>query len=66
MKRVPVFAHTGGAKVARGHMDFFNEETFQKFVQDGGSIVVRWEGGDVGLVVEPASTPSSDPTHPQE
>ena len=60
MKRVMVFAHTGEEKVARGTLDFFNVETFEKFLKDGGTIAIRWDGGDVGLVVQ--GTEASDPS----
>ncbi len=59
-RRILVFAHTGDKKAARGNLDFFDEETFQQFIKDGGSIILRWEGGDVGLVVKAASNPSSE------
>lgn len=65
MKRVPVFVYVKEGKVARGSVDFFNEAAFQKFIGEGGSIALRWEGGDVGLSVE-ASSLSSDPPSPQE
>lgn len=59
-RRIPIFAHTGGRKAARGSLDFFDEETFQQFIKEGGSIILRWEEGDVGLVVKAASNPSSE------
>jgi hypothetical protein len=58
-RRVPVFAHTGDKKAARGRLDFFDEETFQTFLKEGGTIILRWEEGDVGLTVK-ANNPSSE------
>jgi len=59
MKRVPVFAYTKEGKSARGSLDFFSSEVFQKFISEGGSIIIRYEGGDINLSVQ-SNTPSSE------